>query len=141
MKLFGDNITHQEYINCFMGFLEFVITNSKNGNLNYNNIAALFKTMVTQSITDWEQKVFFAFLTKENDAATSRERKFLLDERRRTDVFNKIFCNESQLDCSRLGLDGFRCFRMLFLNVNAEHRHINHNQKANSFEVIDIYHF
>ena len=110
-----------------MGFIEFIITNSKSGNLNYNNIAALFKTMVTQSITDYEQRVFFAFLTKENDAAMSRERKFLLDERRRTDVFNKIFCNEGQLDCSRLGIDGFRCFRMLFLSVNSEHRHINHN--------------
>ena len=76
-----------------MNFIEFIITNSKNGNLSFNNISALFKTLVANSITDHEQKVFFNFLTKENDAAMSRERKYLLDERRRTDVFNKIMCN------------------------------------------------
>ena len=76
-----------------MNFIEFIITNSKNGNLSFNNISALFKTLVANSITDYEQKVFFNFLTKENDAAMSRERKYLLDERRRTDVFNKIMCN------------------------------------------------
>ena len=76
-----------------MGFIEFIITSSKNGNLSYANISSLFKTLVTQSITDYEQKVFFNFLTKENESAVTRERKFLLDERRRTDVFNKIMCN------------------------------------------------
>ena len=93
LSLFGDSITHKEYIDCFMSFIEFIITNSKNGNLSFANISALFKTMVAQSTTDYEQKVFFNFLTKENDAAMSRERKYLLDERRRTDVFNKIMCN------------------------------------------------
>ena len=93
LALFGDGITHKEYMDCFMGFLEFIITSSKNGNLSYANLLALFKTLVTNAITDYEQKVFFTFLTKENDAATSRERKYLLDERRRTDVFQKIMCN------------------------------------------------
>lgn len=97
--------------------------------------------MVTQSISDYEQQVFFNFLTKENTSATTRERKYLLDERRRTDVFQKIMCNQDELNCSNLGLDGFRCFKMLFLNVNAEHRHINQNLKTGSFDVIDIMHF
>ena len=30
---------------------------------------------------------------------------------------------------------------MLFLNVNAEHRHINHVPKTGSFEVINVMHF
>ena len=141
IALFGDNISHKEYIDCFVGFIEFIITSSKNGNLSYANISSLFKTLVTQSITDYEQKVFFNFLTKENESAVTRERKFLLDERRRTDVFNKIMCNQTELDCSKLGIEGFRCFKMLFLNVNAEHRHINHNAKTGSFEVINIVHF
>jgi len=80
-------------------------------------------------------------LTKENDAAVSRERKYLLDERRRTDVFNKILCNEKELQCTKLGIEGFRCFKMLFLNVNAEHRHINHDSKTGTFKVIDVMHF
>jgi len=71
----------------------------------------------------------------------NRERKFLLDERRRTDVFQKIMCNSKELDCTKLGIEGFRSFRMLFLNVNAEHRHIDHNPKTGSFEIIDIIHF
>lgn len=141
MKLFGDNNTHREYIDCFMSFIEFLISSSKNGNLSFANISLLFKTMVMQSISDYEQKVFFNFLTKENDAAVSRERKFLLDERRRTDVFQKIMCNSKELDCTKLGIEGFRSFLMLFLNVNAEHRHIDHNPKTGSFEVIDIIHF
>jgi len=71
----------------------------------------------------------------------SRERKFLLDEKRRTDVFQKIMCNKNELDCTKLGIEGFRSFRMLFLNVNSEHRHIDHNPKTGSFEVLDLVHF
>ena len=52
--LFGDKITHKSYIDCFVGFIEFIITNSKNGNLSFNNISTLFKTMVMQSITNYE---------------------------------------------------------------------------------------
>lgn len=89
----GDNISHKSYIDCFMGFIEFIITNSKNGNLQFSNIVALFKALVSQSVCDYEQNIFFNFLTKENTMAVSRERKFLLDERRRTDVFRKIMCN------------------------------------------------
>lgn len=134
-------MSHKEYIDCFIGFIEFIITSSKNGNLSFANLQAMFKTFVTNCSTEYEQKVFFNFLTKENESAMSRERKFLLDERRRTDVFQKIMCNNNELDCTRLGIEGFRCFKMLFLNVNAEHRHINHNPKTDSFEVIDIVHF
>lgn len=53
----------------------------------------MFASFVTDCNTDYEQQAFFNFLTKENSSAASRERKFLLDERRRTDVFQKIMCN------------------------------------------------
>ena len=139
--LSSDIITHKSYIDCFIGFLEFLITNSKSGNLSFLNIQHLFKILVSQNISEYEQKVFFNFLTKENVEAMTRERKFLLDERRRTDVFQKIMCNNAELDCTRLGIEGFRCFKMLFLTVNGEHRHLNQNSKSGSFEVINIVHF
>lgn len=125
VALFGDNIPHRNFIDCFIGFIEFIIRNSKQGNLSFVNLQALFKTFVNQSISDYEQAVLFKFLTKENEQATTRERKYLLDERRRNEVFQKIMCNKKELDCTRLGIEGFRCFKMLLLHVNAEHRHIN----------------
>ena len=47
LKLVGDHWTHKEYIDGFMGFIEFLIANSKNGNLSYQHISQLFATMVT----------------------------------------------------------------------------------------------
>ena len=38
LSLFGDNITHKEYIDCFIGFIEFLITSSKSGNLSFVNL-------------------------------------------------------------------------------------------------------
>jgi len=54
LKLFGDNNTHREYIGCFMNFIEFLITSSKSGNLSFANISSLFKTLVMESITDYD---------------------------------------------------------------------------------------
>ena len=87
LPCFGDSITHKDYIDCFIGFLEFVITSSKSGSLSFKNLQDLFKTFVANSITGYEQKAFFDFLTKENENGTTRERKYLLDEKRRTEVF------------------------------------------------------
>lgn len=69
------------------------------------------------------------FLTKENENSGTRERKFLLDEKRRTDVFQKIMCNQKTLDCSKLGIVGFNCFKLLFLNVNAQLGSLKLDQK------------
>ena len=118
--LVGDNWTHKDYIDIFMSFIEFLITNSRNGNLNFQHISDLFATMVTEQTTDYEAKRFFTFLTKENEGSQSRERRFLLDERQRVNVFQKIMCNQETLDCAKLQTEGFNCFKMLFLNVNAE---------------------
>jgi len=38
-------------------------------------------------MTPYETEQFFMFLTKENENSGTRERKFLLDEKRRTEVF------------------------------------------------------
>jgi hypothetical protein len=70
-----------------MGFIEFLITNSRHGNLSYQHISALFNTMVTEQTTDYEAQSFFIFLTKENAGGSTRERRFLLDERQRVNVF------------------------------------------------------
>ena len=71
MRLFdsNDEVAHKDYIKVFLNFLEFLITNSRNGQLSFSNIQALFKTMVSQSITDYEQRLFFNFLTKENESS------------------------------------------------------------------------
>ena len=124
-----------------MGFIEFLITNSKNGNLSYQHISQLFATMVTDQTTDYEAQCFFIFLTKENEGGSTRERRFLLDERRRVDVFQKIMCNQELLDCAKLQTEGFSCFKMLFLNVNAEQRNIDFNVQTGIFSVIDLKHF
>jgi hypothetical protein len=42
---------------------------------------------VTNAVTPLESKLFYVFLTKENDNSRTRERKYLLDEKRRTEVF------------------------------------------------------
>lgn len=46
LPLFGDQMTHKDYIDCFMGFIEFIITSSKSSNLSFANINLLFKTLV-----------------------------------------------------------------------------------------------
>jgi hypothetical protein len=37
-----------------MNFIEFLITSSKSGNLSFANISTLFKTLVMESITDYD---------------------------------------------------------------------------------------
>ena len=139
--LVGDNWTHKDYIDIFMSFIEFLITNSRNGNLNFQHISDLFATMVTEQTTDYEAKRFFTFLTKENEGSQSRERRFLLDERQRVNVFQKIMCNQETLDCAKLQTEGFNCFKMLFLNVNAEQRNINFDVQTGVFNVVDLKQF
>lgn len=81
--------------------------------------------------------MFFHFLTKENMNSRSRERKFLLDEKLRVEVFKQIMCNNQRLNCKTLDEEGFFCFKTLFLNVNAEQRVIDilgdENFQVNNF--------
>jgi len=92
-SLSGDNWCHEDHINSFISLIEFIITGSKNGNLSFTHVEALFETFVTKAVTEYEQAHFFTFLTQENENSHNRERRFLLDERRRTEVFQKIMCN------------------------------------------------
>jgi hypothetical protein len=55
--------------------------------LEFQQVSQLFDTFVTEATTPYETEQFFMFLTKENENSGTRERKFLLDEKRRTDVF------------------------------------------------------
>jgi hypothetical protein len=61
-------------------------------------------------------------LTKENDNAKTKERRFLLEDRVRNEVFAKIFCNSKYLNCEKIELQGFICFKNLFLIVNEEEK-------------------
>jgi len=102
-----------------MDLIEFLIVNSKASNLDFQQLSNLYNTFVAQAVTPYENEAFFKFLTKENENSSTRERKYLLDERRTTQVFQQIICNQDMLDCSKLGRTGFNCFKLLFLNVNA----------------------
>jgi hypothetical protein len=82
-KVFG-NYTHKERIDAVFGLIEFLIVNSKSCNLEFQQVSQLFETFVTSAITTYEREKFFMFLTKENENSATRERKFLLDEKRRT---------------------------------------------------------
>lgn len=112
-KLGGDDEerTHQEYVDCFMNFLEFIIKNSRQGNLSFQQLSILYDNYVVNGVTEYEAKKFFLFLTKENENSVSRERSFLLNEKIRVEVFKNIMCNEKLLDSTSIGLEGFDCFK------------------------------
>jgi len=82
-------------------------------------------------VTEYEANKFFLFLTKENENSISRDRNFLLNEKIRAEVFNKIMCNEKYIDSSSIGVEGFSCFKMLFLNVNNEKRLLENDSLGN----------
>ena len=50
-------------------------------------------------------------------------------------------CNQETLDCAKLQTEGFSCFKMLFLNVNAEQRNINFDVQTGVFTVVDLKQF
>lgn len=112
--------------------------NSKTGNLSFTNIKDLYNCFVTNAFTEYESQQFFLLITKENENANSRERRYLLDERRRSEVFEKIMCNREVIDVKNLGMEFFSCFQLLFLNVNAESGSLHYNAKNGKFSIADI---
>ena len=58
---------------------------------------------VTEAASEIETRIFFEFLTKNNERAKTRERSHILDEKLRTQVFIDIMCNEESMDCVNLG--------------------------------------
>ena len=73
-------------------------------------------------MTEFESNALFELITKENQNAKSKERRFLLDDKVRNEVFLKIFCNSKYLNFEKVNTEGFSCFRRLFLIVNEEEK-------------------
>lgn len=73
------NVTHEEFIKVIISFIEFVLTNSKI-TLTFEHIQRMFNMFVLNAVTEYESNTFFVFLTKENEQAKSKERRFLLDD-------------------------------------------------------------
>ena len=80
--------------------------------------------MVTKGVTEYESNQLFNLITKENEIAKSKERRFLLDDKVRNQVFEKIFCSNKYLNFDKMNLRGFSCFKKLFLIVNEEEKAI-----------------
>ena len=70
-----------------MNFIEFLIKNSRYGNLTFQNLSTLYDNFVKRGVTEYEAKKFFLFLTKENENSNNRERRFLLNDKIRVEVF------------------------------------------------------
>lgn len=68
------------------GFIEYILVNSKVA-LSYENVEQMFQLMVTKAITEYESNALFEIITKENENSKSKERRFLLDDRVRNEVF------------------------------------------------------
>lgn len=96
-------VTHEDYIQVIMNFVEFVIVNSKIS-LSFDNIEKMFNLFVVKAVTEFESNAFFSLITKENEAGKSKERRFLLDDKVRNEVFQKIFCNNKGLNSEKINL-------------------------------------
>ena len=100
-QLFVGYSTHEDYISVVMNFIEFVIVNSK-VILSYDCIEKMFQLLVVNAVSEYESNAFFQLVTKENDNAKSKERRFLLDDKTRNEVFLKIFCNSKTLNFEKI---------------------------------------
>ena len=69
-----------------MSFIEFVLVNSK-VTLSFDNIEKMFNLFVVKAVTEIESNALFSLITKENETAKSKERRFLLDDKVRNEVF------------------------------------------------------
>ena len=92
---------HEDFIKATISFIEFILINSKI-QISFDSVSQLFKFFVQESHSDFEKNIFFNFLTKENDKAAVSNRKFLLDDKVRSEIFKKIFCNEALFNCEKL---------------------------------------
>lgn len=80
------HVTHEDYISVVMSFIEFVLVNSK-VTLTFENIEKMFNLFVGRAVTEFESNALFQLITKENESAKSKERRFLLDDKVRNEVF------------------------------------------------------
>jgi hypothetical protein len=61
-----DAKSHDERIRTFIGFVEFLVVNSRQITLKFEHVQEMFRIFVTEAATEAETRVFFEFLTKEN---------------------------------------------------------------------------
>lgn len=126
-----DDRTHQEYVDCFMNLLEFLIKNSRQGNLTFQHVSTLYENFVLCGVTEYEEQQFFLFIAKENESSATRERRYLLNDKIRIEVFKNIMCNGQLLDSANICHEGFKCFRMMFITVNNAHKLIDFENNGN----------
>ena len=112
---------HEDFIDEVMSFIKFLITYS-NSTLSFDHIERMFQLMVTNSVTEYESNQLFNLITNENDNAKSNDRKFLLDDKVRNQVFQKIFSSSKYFNLDKMSLRCFSCFKKLFLIVNEEEK-------------------
>lgn len=86
-----------------ISFIEFVLINSK-VNLSFENVEKMFQLLVSKAVTEYESDALFNLITKENETAKSKERRFLLDDKVRNEVFTKIFCNNKYLNFEKINI-------------------------------------
>lgn len=111
--------SHEDFIGAVTGFIEYVLVNSKM-TLTFDQVEIMFQLMVTKAVSEFESNALFDLITKENEISKSKERRFLLDDKVRNEVFQKIFCNSKYLNFEKMNMEGFSCFKRLFLIVNEE---------------------
>ncbi len=80
------SIVHEEFIKVIFGLIEFILVNSK-VTLSFDNVQMMYHMFVKERVTDFETNAFFILLTKENEQARSNNRRFLLDDKIRNEVF------------------------------------------------------
>jgi hypothetical protein len=82
----------------------------------------MFQLLVTKAVTEHDSNALFNLITKENEQSKQLSRKFLLDDKVRNEVFQKIFCSSKYLDFEKMNIRGFNCFKRLFLIINEEEK-------------------
>ena len=85
----------------------------------------MFNYFVTNAVSEIETNLFFTLVTKENEGSQSNQRKFLIEDKVRKELFQLIFCNPKQFNIEKINSEGFLCFKRLFLIVNEEEKMID----------------
>ncbi len=97
--------THEDFISAITSFIEYVLVNSRLA-LSFEHVETLFQLLATRALTEFESNALFTLITKENENSRSKDKRFLLEDRVRNEVFQRIFCNAGgkYLNCERLNM-------------------------------------
>ena len=61
--------------------------------MTFDHLEKMFNLFVANAISEIETNLFFTLVTKENEGSQSNQRKFLLEDKVRKELFQQIFCN------------------------------------------------